>query len=267
MGRSASQPECASSGKGSSSFATSLASELNSYGNNSNKKYRRKGSKTQPKSGKDAEEIGHSSRDSIPSQTCNSSPSFEIRNDYSTAERPRNIEQEQVSEASAEERLMGGEVHASPILDTVLAYASKNLDVFLAYASQIVHFFSTWCRVWVARLYVEQKPLIDAFASRMLEWRSQAQLVIQQAWPAVRHALKVVGGIALALGLMWLNCATQGFKSLARLGSAAFFMVACCSALNLGILGGFFKLFLCLVITQNTISTQMRFAVLVLISM
>ncbi|KAI5069154.1 hypothetical protein GOP47_0015455 [Adiantum capillus-veneris] len=246
MGRSASQPECGSAAKGSSSSTTSLASEPISYGN-SNRKSRKKGSKTQPKSSKDAEEIGHRSRGSIPSETWNSSPPSGIRDDFSTAERPKNAEQEKVSEASAEERLMASEAHASPILDTVLAYASRNLDVFHAYASHTLHNFSTWCRVSSARLYVEQKPLMDAFASRMMEWRSRAQSVIRQAWPPVRHALTIMGGITVALGLLWLNCTMQGFKSLARMGSAAFFMVACCSALNLGMLGGFFKLFLCLV--------------------
>lgn len=203
----------------------------------------------QSKPAKDGEDLGRSGRGSIPSQTCNLSPSSRIINDFSTAERPRNAEQEKATEASTEERLMTSEAHTSQSLDAFLAYASRNLDVFFAHASQSFDTFTTWCRVWFAKFYVEQKPRMDAFAARLMKWRRGAQLVIRKSWPPLRHALMIMGGIALALGLSWLNCTIQGFKSLVRLGSAAFFMLVCCTALNLGILGGFFKLSLCLVVS------------------
>lgn len=238
-------PECASSAESSPSPISSspfpsnpLASEPYSH-EKPNRNPRRRGGKAQPKAGKDPpKESDIKSQSGVPSQARNPCDSSRVSNDCSCAERPDNSHQEGTAEASPAERFMAREVYASHSLDAFLTYASHRMDVFF-----------TLCKVRLAELYVEQRPRMDAFAARVMEWRCQLQWVIRRAWPPLRHALLIMGGIAVTLALSWLNCTIQGCKSLVRLGSAAFFVVVCCCALNLGMLGGFFKLFLCLVLS------------------
>lgn len=130
-------------------------------------------------------------------------------------------------------------------------YASHSLDTFIEHAKRKISVFSTFCKVRLTELSVEQKPRMDAFAARVMEWRCQVQGVIRHAWPFVRRALLITSGIVAALTLAWLNCIRQGCKSLLSLGSAAFCVVLCCTTLNLCMLGGFFKLFICLVFSAG----------------
>ena len=96
-------------------------------------------------------------------------------------------------------------------------------------------------------LYNDQKPHVDAFIDRIMEWKTRGQSLMERAWPPLQRILITIGSIALTLFLAWLNCFIQGFKSLVQLGSAAIFMIICCSVMNLGFLGGFIKLLVALV--------------------
>ncbi|KAH7445765.1 hypothetical protein KP509_01G023100 [Ceratopteris richardii] len=253
MGRSASHAESASSAKvsftslSSSPSSDSQAPQSNVHVN-SNKKYRKKGGRTHFKQGRDTEETVTADTNPPPAQACHSSTSSRTEFDFANAESLSNAQKEEKTQGLYEERIIGGGAHVRKTLDNLFIYANQTLATLLCCTLQYFKTFTAWFWACSSRIYEEQKPNLKTLAVRMTQWMHQGQRIIQRSWPPLRNLLMIVGGIALALGLWWLNCAIKGLASIVGLRTGAFFMVICCSLFNIAMLGGFFKGFMFLVL-------------------
>lgn len=141
------------------------------------------------------------------------------------------------------------EIPPSPLDNSTRDAPDEVLPPHAREAIAAVDVFLGRCRLQLAAFYTQYKPQLDAFVVAMLDWKHKIQLFMQRAWPPLRSVLLIVGWIAFTLGLMWVDCCIRGIKSLFRLGSTALFLLVCCFMLNLGILAGFLKLIIALVLS------------------
>uniref|UniRef100_A0A0D6R7S8 J domain-containing protein n=1 Tax=Araucaria cunninghamii TaxID=56994 RepID=A0A0D6R7S8_ARACU len=106
----------------------------------------------------------------------------------------------------------------------------------------------------VAEWIQQQKPTYLAMKKATLKAANYVGVMVVQNWPIIWSWLAYLGKLTLVASELWIDCSLRGIGSLLHLGSAACFVLLCCSVISTTAMSGIVSVLLSLGIARLAVA-------------